>query len=90
MKGSFFHNTVYNLVEVDIFTVEDCINVNDSARGISAGAPPADKAWIIRARENGYSWDGQGGGKVLTGGVVTDEVVAVGDKGGDLARVAFE
>jgi len=31
MKGSFFHNTVYNLVEVDIFTVEDCIYVDDFA-----------------------------------------------------------
>jgi hypothetical protein len=86
----FFQNTVNNLIEINIFTIENCINVNDPARGISAGAPSANKAWIIGAGENGYSRDGQGCGYVLAGGVITDEVVACGNKGGDLARATFE
>ena len=90
MEISFFHNTIDNLIEVDIFTIEDGVHVDDFAGSFSAGAPAADEAGIVRAGEYGDCGNGQGGGYVLAGGIVTDEVAAVGDEGCDLAAAAFE
>ena len=80
MKRSFFHNTIYNLVEVDIFTIENGVDVDDSAGSFSASAPSADETGIVGAGEYGNCGNGQCGGNVLAGRIVTDEIVAVGDK----------
>ena len=85
MESSFFNYTANNLIEVDIFTIEDGVNMNDFAGGVSAGTPAADEARIIRAGEYGNCRNGQGGGYVLAGGIVSNEVVAVGNKGRDFA-----
>ena len=90
MESSFFHYTIDNLIEVDIFTIENSIHVDDFAGGFSTGAPATDKTRIIGAGENCDGRNSQCGGYVLAGGIVTNEVVAVGNKGGDLAAVAFE
>jgi len=61
MEVSFFHNTIDNLIEVNIFAIEDSVHVDDFAGCFSAGAPSADEARIVRAGEYGNCGDGESG-----------------------------
>ena len=89
MMRPFFQSTVNNLIEVDIFTIENSIHMNDPAGGISAGAPPADETRIVRAGKYCDCGNGQGCGYMLAGGIIPDVIVADGNKRGDLTCITF-